>query len=54
MENRKHTSQRIAALAAKTLGNPRASKKSRALAGSALAQTPNASPSKHNARATAT
>jgi hypothetical protein len=37
MRNRKQTSQRIAALAAKTLGDPRASQKSKALAGAALA-----------------
>jgi len=38
MKNRKQTSTRVAALAAKTLGDPRSSKKTKALAGSALAQ----------------
>ena len=37
--SRKQTSPRIAELAAKTLGDERASKKSKALAGSALAQS---------------
>jgi len=36
--NRKQTSTRIAELAAQTLNDPKASKKSKALAGSALAQ----------------
>ena len=38
MVNRKQTSTRIAELAAKTLGDPKASRKNKALAGSALAQ----------------
>ena len=38
MTNRKQTSPRIAALAARILADPQASKKNKALAGSALAQ----------------
>jgi len=38
MKNPKQTSPRIAELAARTLANPKASKKDKALAGSALAQ----------------
>jgi hypothetical protein len=53
MKNRKQTSERITELAAKTLGDPRASKKSKALAGSALAQARSTSRSKHKARAAA-
>lgn len=43
MKNRKQTSARIAELAARTLANPKASKKDKALAGSALAQAGTAS-----------
>jgi hypothetical protein len=49
MRNRKQTSQRIAGLAGKTLGDPRASKQSKALAGSALAQAGSHSRSKPKA-----
>ena len=38
MANRKQTSARIAELAAKTLRDPKAKKRDKALAGSALAQ----------------
>jgi hypothetical protein len=49
MNNRKQTSPRLAELAGKTLGDPRASQKSKALAGSALAQTRKAARSKQAA-----
>jgi hypothetical protein len=38
MSNRKHTSRAIAELASKTLRDPKASKRGKSLAGSALAQ----------------
>lgn len=42
MKNAKQTSSSITRLAAQTLANPRASQRSKALAGSALAQAGNA------------
>lgn len=39
MKNRKQTSKRLAELAARTLRDPRASRRSKSLAASALAQT---------------
>jgi len=53
MKNRKQTSNRIAALAAKALGDPGASRRTKALAGSALAQAPPPKPAKPRTRATA-
>ena len=53
MVNHKHTSPRIAELAAKTLCNPKASKRDKALAGSALAQAGKAARTKAPARAAA-
>ena len=51
MVNRKQTSPRIAELAAKLLGDPKASKKNEALAGSALAQARKVSRSKRHPQA---
>jgi hypothetical protein len=39
MKNRKQTSPALTRLAAKTLANPKASQRSKSLAGSALSQT---------------